>query len=44
MKTFESVDMKNKPVQYLRGLASILVIFAHFKVFPLFEFFNGARE
>ena len=34
--------MINLPIQYLRGLASILVVFAHFKILPIFEMFNGA--
>jgi peptidoglycan/LPS O-acetylase OafA/YrhL len=32
----------NIPIQYLRGVASILVVFAHFKLFPIYDFFCGA--
>ena len=34
--------MTNIPIQYLRGLASILVIFVHFRLFPIFDLFCGA--
>ena len=34
--------MTNIPIQYLRGLASILVVFVHFRLFPIFDLFCGA--
>jgi len=34
--------MTNIPIQYLRGLASILVVFVHFRLFPIFDVFCGA--
>ena len=34
--------MTNIPIQYLRGLASILVVFVHFRLFPIFDSFCGA--
>jgi exopolysaccharide production protein ExoZ len=30
------------PIQYLRGLAAILVVFVHFRLFPIFDLFSGA--
>lgn len=34
--------MTNIPIQYLRGLASILVVFTHFRLLPILDLFCGA--
>lgn len=32
----------NLPIQYLRGIAALLVVFAHFHYFPIIKYFYGA--